>query len=50
MNGFHEIRLHVHDPMLLMPISRVEDLDAVGLEQDGAVVEPGLFGAGVEPD
>ncbi len=36
--------------MLLMPIAGVEVLDAVGFEQDGAVNEPGLFGAGVVPE
>ena len=44
-----QIRLHVYDLMLLMPIAGVEVLDTVGLEQNGAVDEPGLFRAGVVP-
>ena len=33
-----------------MPFTRVEVLDTVGFEQDGAVDESGLFGAGVVPE
>ncbi len=43
----HPIRLHVHDLMFAMPITGMEVLDSVGLEQVGTVDEPGLFGAGV---
>ena len=36
--------------MLTVPIAGVEVLHSVGLEQDGAVGEPRLFGAGVVPE
>ncbi len=46
----NQICLHVDDLMLLVPIARVEVLDAVGFEQHRAVDELRLFGAGVVPE
>lgn len=45
-----QIRLHVYDVMLPVPIAGEEVLDSVGFEQDGAVDELGLLGAGVVPE
>ena len=45
-----QVRFHVHDLVLTVPIAGVEVLDAVGFEQDWGVDELGLFGAGVVPE
>ena len=50
MNRFHQIRLHVNDLVLPVPIGREEVLGAVGFEQDGAVGELGLFWTGAVPE
>jgi hypothetical protein len=42
--------LHVNDLVLAVPFAREEVLQAVGLEQDGAVDEAVVVGAGVVPE
>ena len=46
----HQIGLHIHNLVFPVPIAGVEVLDAVGFEQDGAVDQLRLFGAGVVPE
>ncbi len=46
----HQIRLHVHNLMFLVPFARKEVLQAIRLEPDRAVDETVLVGAGVVPE